>query len=245
MVSGAYLEHLEDLVDSGEVDLALVDDAVRRVLRLKFRLGLFERPYAARPGASNAPTPETPGRRPPGGAGRARARQERRRPAARRGWLAGSLLLSGAFVDEGDALLGTWVLDGRGEDVVSPGAALRERLGDRVTVADGRFSDVTLQQARRADATVLLLGEHPSRSGEAQSVTDIGLPHGQLDVLRAVAGLGKPLVAVVYTGRPLDLVRGARPRRRGPRRVAPGRRGRQRPSRRCSSATSSRTAGCR
>ena len=59
MCSGAYLAHLEELVESGDVDLALVDDAVRRVLRLKFRLGLFERPYAARPGASNAPTPET------------------------------------------------------------------------------------------------------------------------------------------------------------------------------------------
>ncbi len=146
--------------------------------------------------------------RAPCGAGRARARQERRRAAARRlrcSRRRRSVLLSGAFVDEGEALLGTWTLDGRGDDVVSPGAALRERLGDRVTVSDGRFSDVTLQQVRRADTTVLLLGEHPSRSGEAQSVTDIGLPHGQLDVLRAVAGLGKPLVAVVYTGRPLDL----------------------------------------
>ena len=205
MVSGAYLEHLEDLVDSGEVDLALVDDAVRRVLRLKFRLGLFERPYAARSGATNAPTPETR-------AVALRAAQAAHVLVKNDGVLPldaagsnGSLLLSGAFVDEGEALLGTWVLDGRGEDVVRPGAALRERLGDRVTVADGRFSDVTLQQARRADATVLLLGEHPSRSGEAQSVTDIGLPHGQLDVLRAVAGLGKPVVAVVYTGRPLDL----------------------------------------
>lgn len=203
MVSGAYLAHLEDLVDWGVVDPALVDDAVRRVLRLKFRLGLFERPYAARPGASNAPTPETR-------AVALRAAQAAHVLVKNDGVLpldpsSGSVLLSGAFVDEGEALLGTWTLDGRGEDVVSPGSALRERLGDRVTVADGRFSDVTLQQARRADITVLLLGEHPSRSGEAQSVTDIGLPHGQLDVLRAVAGLGKPLVAVVYTGRPLDL----------------------------------------
>jgi len=221
MCGGAYLAHLEELVESGEVELALVDDAVRRVLRVKFRLGLFERPYAARPGAANAPTPATravalraaqaahvlvkndgvlpldgsqpaDGSEPPDGNERAAG-------------TAGSVLLSGAFVDEGEALLGTWTLDGRGDDVVSPGAALRERLGDRVTVSDGRFSDVTLQQVRRADTTVLLLGEHPSRSGEAQSVTDIGLPHGQLDVLRAVAGLGKPLVAVVYTGRPLDL----------------------------------------
>ncbi|MGO4597235.1 glycoside hydrolase family 3 N-terminal domain-containing protein [Terrabacter sp. 2RAF25] len=203
MVSGSYLAHLEELVESGEVDVALVDDAVRRVLRLKFRLGLFERPYAARPGAVNAPTPETR-------AVALRAAQAAHVLVKNDGVLpldpsAGSVLLSGPFVDEGEALLGTWTLDGRGEDVVSPASALRERLGDRLDVSDGRFSDRTLQQARRTERTVLLLGEHPSRSGEANSVTDIRLPHGQLDVLRAVAGLGKPVVAVVYTGRPLDL----------------------------------------
>ena len=203
MVSGAYLEHLEGLVESGEVDLALVDDAVRRVLRLKFRLGLFERPYAARPGASNAPTPESR-------AVALRAAQAAHVLVKNDGVLplgdaAGRVLLSGPFVDDGDALLGTWVLDGRGEEVVTPGAALRERLGDRVTVADGRFPDVTLMQARAADTSVLLLGEHRSRSGEAQSVVDIGLPPGQLELVRAVAAFGKPLVAVVYTGRPLDL----------------------------------------
>ena len=203
MCGGAYLAHLEELVESGEVEDALVDDAVRRVLRVKLRLGLFERPYAARPGASNAPTPET------------RAVARRAATAAHvlvknDGVLpltddSGNVLLSGPFVDDGDALLGTWVLDGRGEEVITPEAALRERLGDRVTVADGRFTDVTLMQARAADTSVLLLGEHRSRSGEAQSVVDIGLPPGQLELVRAVASFGKPLVAVVHTGRPLDL----------------------------------------
>jgi beta-glucosidase len=52
---------------------------------------------------------------------------------------------------------------------------------------------------------VALVGEHPERSGEANSVADIGLPAGQLEVLRAMAAMGKPLVVVVFTGRPLDL----------------------------------------
>ncbi len=206
MVSGAYLEHLEELVESGEVELALVDDAVRRVLRLKFRLGLFERPYAGRPGASNAPTPET--REIALRAGQAAhvlVKNDGVLPLDASADATGSVLLTGGFVDDGDALLGTWVLDGRGEEVVTPGPALRDRLGDRLTVSDGRFSDVTLMQARAAETTVMLLGEHRSRSGEAQSVVDIGLPPGQLEVLRSVAAFGKPLVAVVYTGRPLDL----------------------------------------
>ena len=203
MVSASYLDHLEELVESGEVDVALVDDAVRRVLRLKFRLGLFEHPYATREGASNAPTPQTR-------SVARRAAQAAHVLVKNNGVLplgedAGRVLLSGPFVDDGDALLGTWVLDGRGEEVATPADALRERLGGRVTVADGRFPDVTLMQARAADTSVLLLGEHRSRSGEAQSVVDIGLPPGQLELVRAVAGFGKPLVAVVYTGRPLDL----------------------------------------
>ncbi len=203
MVSASYLDHLEELVESGEVDVALVDDAVRRVLRLKFRLGLFEHPYATREGASNAPTRQTRSvARRAAHAAHVLVKNDGVLPL---GEDAGRVLLSGPFVDDGDALLGTWVLDGRGEEVATPGDALRERLGDRVTVADGRFPDVTLMQARAADTSVLLLGEHRSRSGEAQSVVDIGLPPGQVELVRAVAAYGKPLVAVVYTGRPLDL----------------------------------------
>jgi beta-glucosidase len=62
-----------------------------------------------------------------------------------------------------------------------------------------------VQQVRNADVTVAVVGEHPWRSGEANSVTDIGLPAGQLDYVRQLARIGKPLVVVVYTGRPLEL----------------------------------------
>ncbi len=58
---------------------------------------------------------------------------------------------------------------------------------------------------RQADITVALVGEHPSRSGEANSVANIGLPAGQLEVVRAIASIGKPLVVVVFIGRSLDL----------------------------------------
>jgi beta-glucosidase len=204
MCSGAYSAHLADLVRDGEVGEELVDDAVRRILTLKFRLGLFERPYAGEPTRSNAPT-------------------ERTRAVARRAAQAAHVLvtnngvlplgpdcdtvhLNGPFAEDGEALLGTWTLDGRGEDVVTPAAAFRERLGsERLLVSDGRFSDRSVQQVRDAEVTIALVGEHPRRSGEANSVSDIGLPAGQLDELRQLARLGKPLVAVVYTGRPLEL----------------------------------------
>ncbi|MFQ6170888.1 glycoside hydrolase family 3 N-terminal domain-containing protein [Oryzobacter sp. R7] len=211
MCGGAYTAHLADLVRSGEVDEALLDDAVRRVLRLKLRLGLFEHPYAGDLEGSPAPTAAT------------RALALRAAEAAHvlvhndgvlpLGGHSGRVLVTGPFVDDGDALLGTWVLDGLGEEVVTPADALRARFqeaegvrhGERLDVIDGRFSDQVLEVARRADTAVMLLGEHRGRSGEDRCVTDIGLPPGQLDVLRHVAALGKPLVAVVYTGRPLDL----------------------------------------
>lgn len=216
MVSGAYAAHLLELVESGQVPLDLVDDAARRVVRLKIRLGLFERPYV---GAST-PTPEAakssaatllPG-------SRALAREaaaasfvlltNRGSADVRCLPLApnpGRVLLTGPFGQEGEALLGTWSLDGRGEEVASPAAAIRDRLQGNAVVDDGRFSDRTLHLVRETDITVALVGEHPSRSGEANSVANLGLPAGQLEVLRSIASIGKPLIVVVFTGRPLDL----------------------------------------
>jgi beta-glucosidase len=203
MCSGSYAAHLADLVECGEVDESLVDDAVRRVLTLKVRLGLFEQPYVGEPGRGNAPSPES--------------REVARRAAqgahvlvSNNGVLplaveSGAVHLSGPYAEAGEELLGTWTLDGRGEDVVSPATAFTDRLGDRLLVTDGRFSDRAVQQVRNADVTVAVVGEHPWRSGEANSVTDIGLPAGQLDYLRQLARIGKPLVVAVYTGRPLEL----------------------------------------
>ncbi|HEX9096156.1 MAG TPA: glycoside hydrolase family 3 N-terminal domain-containing protein [Candidatus Dormibacteraeota bacterium] len=202
MVSGAYAAHLGELVESGVVPVALLDDAVRRILRMKLRRGLFEQPYT---------TPSTKG------APSVSARKVARDAAAasfvllsNRGLLpldAGAqprVLLTGPFADDGEALLGTWTLDGRGEDVITLARAFAERFHN-LTVDDGRFSDRTLKLARQADITIALVGEHPSRSGEANSVSTLGLPPGQLDVVRHVAALGKPLVVVVFTGRPLDV----------------------------------------
>jgi beta-glucosidase len=203
MVSGAYAAYLAELVEAGQVPLNLVDDAARRIIRLKMRQGLFEHPYVDAAGSAGEPRPES----------RLLAREAAAASfvlLTNNGTLPlapdpGRVLLTGPFAQEGEALLGTWALDGRGEDVASPASALRSRLPDDAIIEDGRFSDRTLHLVRQADVTVALVGEHPSRSGEANSVADLGLPAGQLEVLRAIAAMGKPLVVVVFTGRPLDL----------------------------------------
>ena len=202
MVSGAYAAHLAELVESGEVDAELLDDAVRRILRMKLRRGVFEQPYPPR-STDRAPT----------SASRTLARLAATssfvllsnrdvlplNPSTR-----SRVLLTGPFVDNGEALLGTWTLDGRGEDVVTPATAFTERL-DNLTADDGRLSDRTLKLGRQADVIISLLGEHPSRSGEASSISKLDLPVGQLDGVRQLAALGKPLIVVLFTGRPLDI----------------------------------------
>jgi beta-glucosidase len=156
MVSGAYAAHLAELVEAGQVSLDLVDDAARRVIRLKLRQGLFERPYAGTPTSAPAPgsTTSAPIREPT-------ARALAREAAAASFVLLSNkntqgvgilplaanpsrVLLTGPFAHEGEALLGTWTLDGRGEDVTSPASAIRARLGGDVIVDDGRFSDRTM-----------------------------------------------------------------------------------------------------
>jgi beta-glucosidase len=203
MVSGAYAHHLPDLVAAGEVPVDVVDDAVRRVLRLKFRRGLLDAPR---------PEPNGPVRITPESRVLARAAAVASMVLVKNAGVLplsadpGRVHLTGPFAEEGEAWLGTWVVDGVGSDVVSPATALRERRGD-VLVTDGRFSDLALVRAREADVTVALVGEHPVRSGEDHGVSTLGLPPGQLEALEALAALGKPIVAVVVTGRPLEIGR--------------------------------------
>ncbi|MET0303360.1 MAG: glycoside hydrolase family 3 N-terminal domain-containing protein [Microbacteriaceae bacterium] len=209
MVSGAYAAHLVELVESGEVDPSLVEDAARRVLRLKFRLGLFE----ARASEEAA------------GAGALGLDRELARAASSSSFVllandgvlpldeSSSVHLTGPFAHEGEALLGTWTLDGDPADVVSPASALGARLGEphetwhgeRLRVTDGRFADLAAVASRETEVTIALVGEHPRRSGEDSSVSDLGLPAGQLETLRQLAAVSQRLVAVVFTGRPLAL----------------------------------------
>ncbi|MGI8769786.1 MAG: glycoside hydrolase family 3 N-terminal domain-containing protein, partial [Propionibacteriaceae bacterium] len=215
MMSGGYRRYLPELVTAGVVDAGLVDDAVARVLRLKFSVGLFDQPRPALPrrarSSATAAGGPVPDRRP--------VAAELARTVARSSMVLlknsgilplhgnlGTVHLCGPFVDEGDALLGTWVLAGLGTTGLSPAKALAEQIGvDNLVVSDGRFADLAVRLAGAADVTVALVGEHPSRSGEDRCLASAELPAGQLEVLKSLAALGKPLVVVVLAGRPLEL----------------------------------------
>ncbi|MFE2493280.1 glycoside hydrolase family 3 N-terminal domain-containing protein [Streptomyces scopuliridis] len=212
MVSTTFVDHGRALLASGALSAERLDDAVARVLRLKLRLGLFERPYVEESAALTAPTADS----------RAAAREVAGRcmvllknddgvlpldaPALR------SLAVVGPFADSGD-LLGTWVLPG------APAAvpvlhSLREALPDTdITHAPGVSAegfDATgipeaAAAAEAADVVVVVVGEPPAFSGEAAVRSELGLPGAQEQLITAVAATGKPCVVVLVGGRPLTI----------------------------------------
>jgi beta-glucosidase len=214
MASACYLTHLEDLVAKGEVSMTLVDDAVRRILTFKHRLGLFERPYCATPQPSVLVTHEH------------RAVAQRLAQASlvllkNDGLLplpsnTRKILLLGPFADDAQEQLGCWVFDGKPEDSVTLYQALQARAGSGAQVTylralkDGLDEstaavDEAVAAAADHDVVVLCLGEPANLSGECRSRAFLRLPGAQTELIRRVAATGKPVVLVVFAGRPLVL----------------------------------------
>jgi beta-glucosidase len=216
MHGDAYINHLEGLVQSGEVDAELIDTAVRGILRIKFRLGLFERPYT-----DPATLPPVASDHALATARRAALQSvvmltnEHRVLPLDRGKLT-SIALIGPLADAPYEQLGTWIFDGDPGLSVTPLHAFRRLLGDDVEVHHVRAMetsrsrstegfDEAVDAAASVDAVVLFLGEEAILSGEAHSRADISLPGAQAELARRVRATGKPVVAVMQAGRPLTL----------------------------------------
>lgn len=216
MMNRCYDAHLADLVRAGKVSQERLDDAVRRVLRVKFRLGLFEHPY----------TPES-------------TEEERfLRPedlAVAEQLAAESMVLLknennvlpieqarriaviGPMSKSRFHLLGAWAAHGSGEDVESIFMGLEREFAGRAELSyafgcgfDGEdttgFAEA-VSVARAADVVVLCLGEKANWSGENASRSTIALPAIQERLAREVAQCGKPVVLLLTSGRPLELCR--------------------------------------
>ncbi len=211
MSSASYVDHMADLVASGAVSQARIDDAVRRILRVKMMLGLFDDPYVTPADFPKLLAPD---------------HLDAARKTARQSMVllkndgvlplrsgAGTVALIGPLADAPHDQMGTWVFDGKKEDTVTPLAALREELGsDRVRFAPGlalsRTEDQSgfaeaVEAARAADVAVVVVGEESILSGEAHSRADISLPGAQDELVAAIAETGTPVVFVVMAGRPL------------------------------------------
>lgn len=217
MVSGCYIDHLDSLVQAGTVDEKLIDDAVRRILREKFRLGLFDDPYRYCDSTRQATEVLT-------GENRQRAREVARKSIVllkNEGMLLPlskemrTIAVIGPLADSHDAPLGNWRAMGRRTDVVSILDGIREAAGTRTRILYEEGCKVddpsregfakAVRAARSADVVVAVVGENAFMSGEARSRAYIDLPGVQQDLLRALHETGTPVVVVLENGRPLVL----------------------------------------
>ena len=202
MASGAYLTGLPGALERGLVAEADIDAAVTRVLELKAKLGLFERPF----GREAAVAEETRRNH------RALAREGARKSIVllqnRGGVLPfekpARLVVAGPFADAAGEMLGPWRAAGQASEVVSFWQGLRGGLPDWELAHFEHFDGAEAREAAgEADAILLCLGETAAMSGEATSRARPGLPEGQIALLREALGFGKPVAVVLTSGRPL------------------------------------------
>lgn len=200
MSSDVYVGELAALVERGEVPMDVLDRAVGGVLRLKFELGLFENPYQSGPERAQRDILRR--------SDRALAREAAEKSIVllkndgvlplKKGTRVG---VWGALASSRNDMLGAWAVGADGELCVSLVDALTARKADFILL-DGEDFAV---QAAGCDVILAAVGEHKDLSGEAASRADIGLPEGQDEALARLADTGKPVVAVVFSGRPLAM----------------------------------------
>lgn len=236
MVSESFVNTLGKSLKEQKVTLAQIDLACRRVLEMKYDLGLFTDPYRycdENRAKTEIFTAEH----------RAEARKAARKsfvllkndkqtlPLAKRG----SIALIGPLADNKENMAGTWSVSGDFTQCVSVEQGIKNVAGNNVTILKARganiYSDPKLDAnvsifgkptyrdnrsdaemiaeavatAQKADVVVATLGEAAEMTGEASSRSDIGIPENQRDLLKALVKTGKPVVLVLFTGRPLAL----------------------------------------
>jgi len=219
MMSHFYDTQLPVLINSGTVPMSIVDEAVRRVLRVKFATGLFEHPYAE----GVEVTAAVPEHRP-----LVRKAAEESLVLLQNNTIASGehllplsptvkrVALIGPLADDAAEMVGAWGGAGNERDIVTVRQGLEERarqIGGTLLYRKGTDIEGTSQAgfaeavaaAQASDVAILALGESGMMSGEAGSRAYLDLPGNQQQLLEAVVATGKPVVLLVFSGRPLVL----------------------------------------
>lgn len=215
MVSYTFVKELPQLVKEGKVKEAAIDDAVRNILRIKYRLGLFDNPYVDEKKTDVLYAPS-------------------HLEAAKQAAIESAILLKndknvlplsssvklvavvGPLANAPYEQLGTWVFDGEKSRTVTPLTAIKELAGDKIQVIyepglaysrDNGKAGVAkaAAAASRADVILAFVGEESILSGEAHCLADLNLQGAQSELIAALAKTGKPVVTVVMAGRPLTI----------------------------------------
>ncbi|MFA6126729.1 MAG: beta-glucosidase BglX [Bacteroidales bacterium] len=218
MEGSVYLTEMPDLLKNGKITELQIDESVRRVLRLKFMLGLFDDPYRYSNTERESKTLLNP-------EFLAEARNSARKsfvllknenqvlplnPSVK------SVALIGPASDAATDMIGNWSGRGEGKQVITLKKELENRLGEgKVFYSPGAgFNDgdksgfaAALAAARRAEVIIAACGESGMMSGESMSRADISIPGVQEELILELARLGKPMVLVLFNGRPLILTK--------------------------------------
>ena len=223
MVSTLIRDNGQRLVSQGRISTARIDDAVRRILRVKFRAGLFDHPYVD-------PTQAASAQLLPDAVAAARKAAGRSMVLLKNDGGAlpldpnKSIAVIGPLANNKHDMLGPWWGQGRDEDAVTvfegikaqhpnttfaQGCVIADKEPPNNTPADECGSDAgfaaAVLAAQSADQVVLALGESRGQSGEAASRSEIDLPGKQEELIAQIKATGKPFVVVLFNGRPLTL----------------------------------------
>ncbi|HUW93825.1 MAG TPA: beta-glucosidase BglX [Bacteroidales bacterium] len=214
MATTAYFDNIKSLLDENKITQAQIDEAVLNILRVKYKLGLFENPYVDPESEKIILDP---------------AFLEHARTVARESTVLlknegktlplgadiSSVAVIGPLADAPRDQLGTWCFDGRGENSVTPLKAITELLGEKkVNYVSGlKYSrdkstsqfNAAIAAARKSDAILFFAGEEWILSGEGQCRGEIDLPGAQSELISELSKTGKPLIIVVMAGRPLAI----------------------------------------
>ena len=214
MATYTYYENIKQLLEEKRITQEEIDEAVRNILRVKYRMGLFDNPYVDPEAEKKILDPSF---------------LEHARTVARESVVLlknenktlplsdkiSSVAVIGPLADAPRDQLGTWCFDGRSENSVTPLKAIRDLLGDRKVnyVAGLRYSrdkktdmfTAAVAAARKSDAVLFFAGEEWILTGEGQCRAEINLPGAQSELLEALAKTGKPVIMVVMAGRPLAI----------------------------------------
>ena len=216
MMSHAYDRHMKELVEEGKITMAQIDESVRRVLRVKFRLGLFERPY------TSTTTEKERFFRPQSMDIAAQLAAESMVLLKNENGLLPlvnkkKIAVIGPMAKNGWDLLGAWCGHAKDTDVAmlynglatefAGKAELRYVLGCSTQGDDRKGFEEALEAARWSDVVVLCLGEMMTWSGENASRSSIALPQIQEELAKELKKAGKPVVLILVNGRPLELNR--------------------------------------
>jgi beta-glucosidase len=213
MVSSNY-ETLPHQIQEGKVPQSAVDESVRRILRVKFVKGLFDQPYADETHYKDAylkPDAVALAREAAAKICVLLKNEDNALPISKS---VKKIALIGPLADAPMEMLGCWASRGRAKDAVSLAAGIRAKLSAdaKLTVSPGcNMTNNTAQisravaDAKAADVVILALGEPRDWSGESKSRTRLDVPGRQLELFQAIAATGKPVIVVLFNGRPLTI----------------------------------------